>query len=166
MRRSKIRYILTASFLITALVILLLVFVAKFPEFYCKRCLNSNISDFDNLVSYVRQYELTGKISVEDGDIPLEVEEILVRLNNKYQSDSDYPVFTGLSAKNDGNGNIYMSVQVRKDKIPSGDGYDSPDIRCYELVYVDPDYGDSIKEISARPFNGNWRIWSSDMWSG
>ncbi len=61
---------------------------------------------------------------------------------------------------------IRKIVQAKKQKIKTGDGINTPDIRCYSLVYVDPNYAGSIKEMSERPFYDNWRIWSEDMWSG
>lgn len=166
MKRNRIWIIVTAACVITALVITVFVLVAGLPENHCKRILYSNASDFESLVDYVRQYGITGKTGIGDDDIPQEIEEILIRLNEKYQPDSDYPVFTMIDVKQDGDGDIYISVQAEKHKLKNGDGHDSPDIRCCQLVYVDPDYSDSFMEKNARPFYGNWRIWSSDMWSG
>ena len=66
----------------------------------------------------------------------------------------------------DDDGNIYISVQAEKHRNKGGDGQNSPDIRCCCLVYVDPDYSESVMEMSVDPFYDNWRVWSSDIWSG
>ena len=166
MNRNRIRIILTAVLLITLIAGVLLFAFAKSPERYCKRCLYSNVSDFDSLVHYVRQYDLSGEVEVGDSDIPQEIEQILERLNDQYQQDSDYPVFTSIVARHDDNGNIYISVQAEKHRNKGGDGQNSPDIRCCCLVYVDPDYSESVMEMSVDPFYDNWRVWSSDIWSG
>ena len=164
--KNKSKIILIAALIIAVIGGVLLTVYLKSPEQYCKRCLYSNSSDFDSLVDYVRQYDITGEVEVGDGDIPPEIEAILVRLNDQYQADSDYPVFTALTAQHDDNGNIYISVQAEKHRNSSGDGLDSSDIRCCSLVYVDPDYSGSVMEMNTRPFYDNWRVWSTDMWSG
>lgn len=87
-------------------------------------------------------------------------------MNKKYQVDSNYPVFTAINVRSDGKGNTYIYIQAKKQRIITGDGINKPDIRCYSLVYIDPNYAGSIKEMSKRPFYDNWRIWSEDMWSG
>ena len=166
MKKSRICALLITVSVIISLAILIIIFVVNSAEYYCKKCLNSNATDFDNLVTYVKQNEITGKMSIGDGIIPKEIEEILERLNGKYQMDSHYPVFTTINVRSDGNGNTYIYIQAKKQRIITGDGINKPDIRCYSLVYIDPNYAGSIKEMSERPFYDNWRIWSEDMWSG
>ncbi len=166
MKKRRIRALQITVSVISALVILTIILVVNSAEYYCKRCLNSNSTDFDNLVTYVKQNGITGKMSIGDDIIPKEIEEILERLNKKYQVDSNYPVFTAINVRSDGKGNTYIYIQAKKQRIITGDGINKPDIRCYSLVYIDPNYAGSIKEMSKRPFYDNWRIWSEDMWSG
>ena len=166
MNKRRIRALQITVSVISALVILTIILVINSAEYYCKRCLNTNSTDFDNLVTYVKQNGITGKMSIGDDIIPKEIEEILERLNRKYQVDCNYPVFTAINVRSDGKGNTYIYIQAKKQKIKTGDGINTPDIRCYSLVYVDPNYAGSIKEMSERPFYDNWRIWSEDMWSG
>ena len=130
MKKSRIRALLITLSVIISLVILTLVLVVNSAEYYCKRCLNSNSTDFDNLVTYVKQNGITGQMSIGDDIIPKEIEEILDRLNGKYQVDSNYPVFTAINVRSDGNGNTYIYVQAKKQKIKTGDGINTPDIRC------------------------------------
>ena len=167
MKNSKNRVLLLVPcilVLICALVVSIL--VIKSPKFYCKRCLYSNKSDFENVVKYVKQYGITEDMKLDDSDIPQEIKEILERLNQKYQKDSDYPIFKTLDVRADADENVYISLQVEKHKIKNADGYDTPDIRCYYLIYVDPDYAGNNMIKTERPFYGNWRIWSQDLWSG
>lgn len=136
------------------------------PYRYCEECVYANKQDFDDLVRYVRENNLTGNISNDDNSIPQEIRDILESLNDQYQGDSDYPVFTEIRIRRDDNDNLYISLQAKKERLRNRDGKDLPDIRCYSLVYIDPGFGGGVPELERKTFYGNWRTWSSDLWSG
>ena len=136
------------------------------PYRYCEECVYANTENFDDLVRDVRENNLTGNISSDDNSMPQEIRDILESLNKQYQGDSDYPVFTTIRIRRDDNDNLYISLQAKKERLRNRDGKDLPDIRCYSLVYVDPGFGGNIPELDRKAFYGNWRTWSSDIWSG
>lgn len=136
------------------------------PYRYCEKCVYANKQDFDDLVKYVRESNLTGNISNDDNSLPREIRDILESLNRQYQGDSDFPVFTAIRIRRDDNDNLYISLQAKKERLRNRDGKELPDIRCYSLVYVDPGFGGNIPELDRKAFYGNWRTWSSDIWSG
>ncbi|MBO6207201.1 MAG: hypothetical protein J6O73_09690 [Lachnospiraceae bacterium] len=136
------------------------------PYRYCEECLYANTEKFDDLVRYVRENNLTGNIRSDDNSMPREIRDIMENLNRQYQGDSDYPVFTALRIRRDDKDNMYISIQAKKERLRNRDGKELPDIRCYNLVYVDPSFGGGIPELERKTFYGNWRAWSSDLWSG
>ena len=135
------------------------------PYRYCKKCLQSNREYFDAIPTYIRKYSLNGDVSLRDENTPKEIREILNNLNKQYQKDSDYPVFTAIQIYNDKNGNLAILIQAKKDRLKNGNGIEIPDIRCYSLVYVEPNCTGSIYTKKS-PFYDNWRTWSSDTYSG
>ena len=141
-------------------------FINRTPYRYCENCLQSNIEYFDALPTYIRNYSLSGTVKISDENTPKEINEILDSLNKQYQKDSDYPVFTAIEVYSDNNGNLAISIQAKKEIIKSGNGIDTPDVRCYSLVYVEPNYVGSIHAKDKAPFYDNWRTWSSDTYSG
>ncbi|MCQ2417586.1 MAG: hypothetical protein MJ071_07220 [Oscillospiraceae bacterium] len=50
--------------------------------------------------------------------------------------------------------------------LKNGEGKQTPDIRCYELVYISQDFNGNIRESRAEPFYDRWCIWSCDTYSG
>ena len=133
---------------------------------YCENCLQSNIEYFDALPTYIRNYSLSGTVKISDENTPNEINEILDSLNKQYQKDSDYPVFTAIEVYSDNNGNLAISIQAKKEIIKGGNGKETPDVRCYSLVYVESNYVGSIHAKDKAPFYDNWRTWSSDTYSG
>ena len=77
-----------------------------------------------------------------------------------------HPVFTAIEVYSDNNGNLAISIQAKKEIIKGGNGKETPDVRCYCLVYVEPNYVGSIHAKDKAPFYDNWRTWSSDTYSG
>lgn len=141
-------------------------FINRTPYRYCENCLQSNIEYFDALPTYIRNYSLSGTVKISDENTPKEIKEILRSLNKQYQKDSDYPVFTAIEVYSDNNGNLAISIQAKKEIIKGGNGIDTPDVRCYSLVYVEPNYVGSIHAKEKASFYDNWRTWSSDTYSG
>lgn len=141
-------------------------FINRTPYRYCENCLQSNIEYFDALPTYIRNYSLSGTVKISDANTPKEIKEILYSLNKQYQKDSDYPVFTAIEVYSDNNGNLAISIQAKKEILKGGNGIETPDVRCYSLVYVEPNYVGSIHAKDKASFYDNWRTWSSDTYSG
>lgn len=95
-----------------------------------------------------------------------EVEVILNGLRERYQQDSDYPVFSSVKAQYDDNGAMVLTVQTKKEKLKNGDGINKPDIRVFYLVYIDENYDGASPKGERKPFCGNWYTWSADIYSG
>ena len=136
------------------------------PYRYCENCLHSNKEYFDELPSYIREDGISGTFYLNDENTPKEINEILESLNKQYQKDSDYPVFTAIEINNDDNGALAISLQAKKTGIKKRDAAEMPDIRCYYLVYIEPDHNGSIPAKNITPFYDNWRTWSQDIYSG
>ena len=137
-----------------------------YPIGCCRRCLYSNEDDFKLLVECVRESEFTGDIRLGENGNPAQIEEILERLNKRYQRDEDLPVFNFVRIDRDGDNDIYISITARSERRRGGDGMTSPDITRYDLVYIDPGYEGHSFEKSCEPFYDNWRVWFTDSWSG
>lgn len=87
----------------------------------------------------------------------------LLNLQEKYQKDCDYPVFSYIGASYDAGGNMLLHMQGYSRKISEEER------RCYYLVYIEEEYSgrDPSLEIDMRymnekPFKGNWYTWSED----
>ncbi len=170
----------TVSVLSIAAVLMYLTVSFLNPHIYTEKCFYSNREKLEQLPEYFRELQADGieKVST-DWDMPWdepesttynEVKSILAGLQEQYQKDSDYPVFAAVCADYDENGNIQLYLQTRKKKLRNGNGMDSPDIRCYYLVYIDENYSGSSKlQIDKNyyePFCGNWYTWSTDTFLG
>lgn len=100
--------------------------------------------------------------------------DILNNLRQQYQPQSDYPVFSAIRAFYDDNGDMLLFVQAKKRALKKkSNDMESPDIRCYYLVYIDEGYsghGSSLGidnfEITSVPFADNWHTWSKDLYLG
>ena len=146
------------------------------PYRYVENCFYSNKEDLEMLVGYFKELQGDGIVSekADENDLPEALQKkakaILESLQKQYQKDSDYPVFTSVNADYDENGNVLLYLQAKKEKLKKGDGIDSPDIRCYYLVYIDESYSGSselhIDKKQKNPFCDNWYSWSSDTYSG
>jgi hypothetical protein len=94
----------------------------------------------------------------------------LKELKDKYQQNSDLPVFTYAEACFDDNGNMLLYLLV-KGTEPFKKSNDSDEYRtCWYLIYIDDDYRDSgspfafIRKsgVTQEPFEDNWYIWWQD----
>ncbi|MBP3855145.1 MAG: hypothetical protein IK990_05975 [Ruminiclostridium sp.] len=167
--RSKRKYIyVIAIILIIVIIAIPITLQVEYcaPYRYCQKCLLSNQEYFDTLPMYIRDYGLNGHIYRKDENNPEEIREILDSLNKQYQKDSFYPVFDEIVVDYDQKGNLAFSIQAKRDRLKNGNGIETPDIRSYYLVYVDTNYSGSIHAKDKAPFYANWRIWSSDSFSG
>ena len=164
--KRKHRFVIAAILMIVIISIPVMIqFLYHTPYRYCENCLQSNKEYFDALPTYIRNNGLNGIVYLNDENTPKEIRDILDSLNKQYQKDSDFPVFTAIKIYNDKNGNLSISIQAKKDKLKNGNGIETPDIRCYSLVYVEPNYTGSIHAKDKAPFYDNWRTWSSDIYS-
>ena len=117
-------------------------------------------------------------LNSEDGQEKIErdsekcraVADGLKELKDKYQQNSDLPVFTYAEACFDGNGNMLLYLLV-KGTEPLKKSNDSDEYRtCWYLIYIDDDYRDSgspfafIRKsgVTQEPFEDNWYIWWQD----
>ena len=117
-------------------------------------------------------------LNSEDGQEKIErdsekcraVADGLKELKDKYQQNSDLPVFTYAAACFDDNGNMLLYLSV-KGTEPFKKSNDSDEYRtCWYLIYIDDDYRDSgspfafIRKsgVTQEPFEDNWYIWWRD----
>lgn len=165
--KEKYRFAVTVILIIVIISIPIILQILWYaPYRYCEKCLLSNKDYFEILPKYIKKYELNGDILLNNETTPKEVRNILDKLNKQYQKDSDYPVFTAIEVRCDKNDNIAVLLNAKKEKIENSDGIGTPDVRCYSLVYVEPNYTGEIFAKDEVPFYDNWRTWSSDTYSG
>ncbi len=153
--------------MILAFVIMAVIIYRSSPYVYVKRMAKNNEAILNQLTSVMRGYSENNKhIEYSDEDAPDEIKTIMRELKDEYQKDSEWPVFSGVEVYFDEQGGMMYLIQVRKDRLKSGDGKDSPDIRCYYLIYTDSNYDGKQAETSADLLYGNWHYWSKDLYSG
>ena len=145
-------------------------FVDEFKKLYSNGI--KSISYTDEYGFILKSEDKQDKIE-SDSEKCRTVADGLKELKDKYQQNSDLPVFTYVAACFDDNGNmlLYLSVKgsepFKKSNAP--DEYRS----CYYLIYIDDDYRGSgspfsidsfISESGVRekPFEDNWYIWWQD----
>ena len=88
----------------------------------------------------------------------------LSKLREKYQKNSEYPVFYGIYACYDKDGKMLLYMEVYNEKISEEEA------RRYYLVYIEDEYSgngsyigiDSFGMITREPFTDNWYTWSMD----
>lgn len=190
-RKKLVRNVAVVILLLSAAALILFFRISYLaPYKYTEDCFYSNKEDFEQLsacfkelysegITYAEYEEDTDCFSVDyNGDdvfldktagnssLYNEVEEILSNLREKYQKDSDYPVFSSITVQYDDNGNMLLTVQAKKEKLKNGDGVDNPDIRMFYLVYIDEDYKGSSLINAKNSFYDNWYTWSADTYSG
>ena len=111
-------------------------------------------------------------LNSEDGQEKIErdsekccaVADGLKELKDKYQQNSDLPVFTYAEACFDDNGNMLLSLLV-KGTEPFKKSNDSDEYRtCWYLIYIDDDYRDSGSPFAFIRNSGvtHWYIWWQD----
>lgn len=155
--------------------VLLLVISYYAPYKYTENCFYSNKENFERLPGLFKTLQIddVSSVDIDENDLSNtaynEVKNILVSLQEQYRNDSEYAVFSSVNAEYDESGNILLYTIVKSKKI-KGNGMDSPDIRCYYLVYIDENYNENsrlhIDKDYKEPFCGNWYTWSSDTYSG
>ena len=139
-----------------------------YPYHYIKSCLYSNKESFDYIPNYLKNanIEENTHIRIDADSDHDEINSILSSLKEQYQNDSVYPVFSSIDVYFDSDGDFMFYIQARKEKLKNGDGINSPDIRCYELVYIDERYDGNSPIKEKEPFCENWYTWSKDTYSG
>lgn len=165
-RKRLFRYIV-----IVILILAIPAFIAVYyysPYLYIKACLYSNKESFEQIPIYLKSIniEKNAHIKIDDDSDYNEINSILIDLKEQYQNDSTYPVFSAINVYSDSDGDLLLYIHTRKEKLKNGDGIDSPDIRCYDLVYIDEGYDGNSPVKDTEPFWGNWYTWSHDTYSG
>ena len=152
--------------IITAAVWLSLSYSA--PYNYVESCFYDNQDDFADLVSYAQTLctENSSRVKITADNAPDNIRLFLESLQKQYAQDSPYPVFSSVDVCFDNEGDMMLYVHARKEKLRSGDGINSPDIRFYYLIYTDEDYESKLPCAKNEPFSGNWYTGSSDTYSG
>lgn len=183
-RKMLIRNITAAVLLLSAAALILFFRISyRAPYKYTEDCFYSNEQDFERLslcfsnlysdgMTYAEYKEDTDYFCADFkggstfSDSYNDVEVILNGLRERYQQDSDYPVFSSVKAQYDDNGAMMLTVQAKKEKLKNGDGINKPDIRVIYLVYIDENYDGASPKGERKPFCGNWYTWSADVYSG
>lgn len=166
-KEKNIKLILIVILLLLAIVIMTALIYRSSPYAYVKQVAKSNEDILDRLTSVIRGYTENNKhFEYSDEDAPEDIKAIMEGLKSEYQKDSEGPVFSGVEVYFDEQGDMMYLIQVRKDKLKSGDGKDSPDIRCYYLIYTDSNYDGKQTEASADVIFDDWHYWSKDLYSG
>lgn len=167
--KNRTRYIIAAIPVLIILATATLLAVKYYAGYhYIKSCLYSNEAELEQLADYVRDIYAEGEsfVMLDEESGHDEIMPILDALREKYQSDSEYPVFTAVEAYFDKDGDVLFLIQVKKHRLKNGDGINSPDIRCYCLVYVDEAYDGDQRFADGKPIWGSWHTWSFDTYSG
>lgn len=168
-RKKLLRYIIVAiPFLFVIAIVISATVSYYYPYHYIKNCLYSNKDEFEQLTVYVRNLYTEGDrhIQINEDSDREEIKAILGRLREQYQKDSDFRVFSAVDVYFDNDGDMLFYIGAKNEKIKNGDGYNSPDILCYDLVYIDENYDGDQPVKDKEPFWGNWRTWSFDTYSG
>lgn len=145
-------------------------FVDEFKKLYSNGI--KSISYTDEYGFILKSEDKQEKIE-SDSEKCRTVADGLKELKDKYQQNSDLPVFTYVAACFDDNGNMLLYLSV-KGSEPFKKSNDPDEYRsCYYLIYIDDDYRGSgspfaidsfISESGVRekPFEDNWYIWWQD----
>ncbi len=145
-------------------------FVDEFKKLYSNGI--KSISYTDEYGFILKSEDKQDKIE-SDSEKCRTVADGLKELKDKYQQNSDLPVFTYVAACFDDNGNMLLYLSV-KGSEPFKKSNDPDEYRsCYYLIYIDDDYRGSgspfaidsfISESGVRekPFEDNWYIWWQD----
>ncbi len=91
--------------------------------------------------------------------------DALNQLQEQYEVNSEYPVFSSVDAYYDNDGNMLLYMQVFKKDIEKK--ANEKEIVCYYLVYIDEGYRGNDSSIgidkfgvTRNPFTDNWCVWS------
>ena len=145
-------------------------FVDEFKKLYSNGI--KSISYTDEYGFILKSEDKQEKIE-SDSEKCRTVADGLKELKDKYQQNSDLPVFTYAAACFDDNGNMLLYLSV-KGTEPFKKNNDSDEYRtCWYIIYIDEDYRGSgspfaidsfISESGVRekPFEDNWYIWWQD----
>ena len=173
--KLKKQYIIPAVIGGAILLTLIAVFIAYKTRYNgIKDIYYSNEQTFERLAALAKEH--TGErsrtvIRTDETGCDKQISDILGELRDKYHKDSDFPAFSSVTVVCDKNGRSAVSVAARQEKL-SGDGANSHDVRCYELVYIDEDFdfssagGQHLPSENDEPFSGNWHVWCYDTYSG
>ena len=165
---KKKNIIVAAMIAFAVLCIAILVMLLGSRQHYAKKCLYDNQETFEEIIEYARKQYHKGDtdkvIHINDDDAF--ITEHLQGLQDQYQEHSDFPVFSSVGIRYDNEGDIAVSLCAVNKKIRNADGYNTRDMHCYDLVYIDDDYDEEMPAKSKKPFYGNWRIYSYTAFHG
>lgn len=93
---------------------------------------------------------------------------LISELKELYQKDSDFPVFSYISADYDEKGNVFIETRVKADSIKGGDGVNSHDVFCCDLIFVDESYEENniVDKYELKSFSSDWYVYSYSTFSG
>lgn len=168
MKKKRLFRYTIVSVPIIFVMIAFIVVLRSDPYQHIKGCLYSNKDDFEQIPVYLRNMYVEGDtyLIVDEDSGCDEIKLILSRLRSQYQNGSEYPVFSSIEVHYDTDGDMLFYIQAKKRRLKNRDGIERPDIRCYELVYIDEDYDGNPPVKDTEPFCDNWYTWSFDTYSG
>ena len=145
-------------------------FVDEFKKLYSNGI--KSISYTDEYGFILKSEDKQDKIE-SDSEKCRTVADGLKKLKDKYQQNSDLPVFTYAAACFDDNGNMLLYFLVKCSE-PFKKSNDSDEYRtCYYLIYIDDNYSGnrspfsidkftSTSGIDQKPFEDNWYVWTRE----
>lgn len=163
------------TLLVVSAVIFLIITVAVWlslsysaPYNYTEDCFYAHQEDFQDLVSYAGKLysENCSYAEINEDNAPDEIKEFLENLQKQYGKDSPYSVFSSVDVRFDHEGDMMLYVRAKNERLRSGDGMNSPDIRYYYLIYIDENYDGKVTFSKDKPFFESWYTGSSDTYSG
>lgn len=139
-------------------------------ERFVRRCYTNNAAQLDRLAEECRALYTGERASqrMDESNTPESMKLILQQLRGKYQDSSDFAVFTVFTVQFESDGDMLVNIPARRVKS-GGDGYDSPDIRSCDLLYLDAgfDYdAEKTTQTDEKPFAGNWYTRRYNTYSG
>ena len=124
------------------------------PKRYVRSFYYSNADELERLVECQRNGDTAQSAA------------IFARLRDRCQPDSELPVLTSANVQYDSDGDMLMTLTIKRRKLKNRDGYNEPDVWCLYIAYIDADYGEHTPIADTEPFEGCWYMWSADTWSG
>ena len=183
----------TAAVLLTGILICGLIFLIRLhePERYLKGCYHHNKEQLNRIAVIFKGFYEPGtaqakfelkpclltltddkqktQSSSNNNPTVYELETLLSALQEQYQKESRYPVFSVISAEFDSKGNMLLTLTVRATHIKGRSGTEGKDVLYCSLVYCDD--GFVREEASAQPKTGKhlddcWYMKVSEGYSG
>lgn len=97
---------------------------------------------------------------------------VLANLRNKYQANSEYPIFSNVRAYFDKDGDMQLIINAYSEPLKTKGDINTPDTRNIYLVYCDEGYDGECSFIGIgssddiKPFSDRWCTWSAHDYLG